>query len=472
MTMRARSAAWRAVRVAGWGAPREPVGERAMPNPRRVWPPGFRRGRGLAGISLVELLVAMLLGVLLLLGVVQVLSGSRATYRLNEAQTRLQEAGRFASQTLARDLRMARSAGCSSVAAELAGPDARLNVLACPLLGGADCSGAPVIGTSQALGYTASQRGGAAWLKYLSPAAQTSVGARWLTGDVLVTWGVWGSGLFAGRNTLTAAMTESISLVGTAAALTSAGLTGGHLALITDCEGTDIFAITNPTDADNAPRALQHGTSFSANADAEAPPDANIRTALQRAYNLAGAETYGPSIRARVYPFDMRVFFICCVDQDDGGVQSTTGTVDYCNPAADGYAPDRYRPALCRWSASDRATRSLVLDVADLRATYDGSLDLPSTRCRRNKDNTHNRLMDWVGANETADAAWIQSYDCWDRVDTVRVELLFVSPEDISTGPVRQFNTTGAGLGAYLPADRRLYESVRFNVVTRSTNRW
>jgi type IV pilus assembly protein PilW len=59
------------------------------------------------GLSLVELMVAMALGLLLMTGVIQVFLSSRQTYAANEAMGRLQENGRFALEFIARSARMA-----------------------------------------------------------------------------------------------------------------------------------------------------------------------------------------------------------------------------------------------------------------------------------------------------------------------------------------------------------------------------
>jgi len=59
------------------------------------------------GVSLVELLVAMALGLLLLAGVVQVVLGSKRSYQAGIALAEVQESGRFALQAMAQDLRNA-----------------------------------------------------------------------------------------------------------------------------------------------------------------------------------------------------------------------------------------------------------------------------------------------------------------------------------------------------------------------------
>lgn len=66
------------------------------------------------GLSLVEVMVAMLVSLLLLGGVVQVLSSSRQTSRVHEATARMQETGRMALEVLSRDIRMADFWGCAS----------------------------------------------------------------------------------------------------------------------------------------------------------------------------------------------------------------------------------------------------------------------------------------------------------------------------------------------------------------------
>lgn len=64
------------------------------------------------GISLVELMVAMALGLVLTLGVTQVFLGSSKTYRTTEAVSYLQENLRYSLARISADVRMAGSKGC------------------------------------------------------------------------------------------------------------------------------------------------------------------------------------------------------------------------------------------------------------------------------------------------------------------------------------------------------------------------
>ncbi len=57
------------------------------------------------GFSLIELMIAMLLGLILIGGVVNIFLASSQTYRLQEAMFRVQESGRFALDMMLRDLR-------------------------------------------------------------------------------------------------------------------------------------------------------------------------------------------------------------------------------------------------------------------------------------------------------------------------------------------------------------------------------
>lgn len=64
------------------------------------------------GLSLVEVMIAMVLGLIVVLGVVSVMSNNRQNYRITETLSELQENGRMAFEIVARDIRAARDTGC------------------------------------------------------------------------------------------------------------------------------------------------------------------------------------------------------------------------------------------------------------------------------------------------------------------------------------------------------------------------
>lgn len=73
------------------------------------------RTRGLqSGLTILELLLSMALGVALMAGISQVFVGMRQTDRTVEVASRMQEAGRFALTLLGRELRTSSYLGCSS----------------------------------------------------------------------------------------------------------------------------------------------------------------------------------------------------------------------------------------------------------------------------------------------------------------------------------------------------------------------
>ncbi|MEX0731791.1 MAG: PilW family protein [Aquisalimonadaceae bacterium] len=74
---------------------------------------GYPAIRKQSGLSLVELMVAVVLGLLLMTGIFSVFLASKQTYRLSDAVSRMQENGRFALEMLASDIRMAGHQGCA-----------------------------------------------------------------------------------------------------------------------------------------------------------------------------------------------------------------------------------------------------------------------------------------------------------------------------------------------------------------------
>jgi type IV pilus assembly protein PilW len=66
------------------------------------------------GLTLVELMIAMALGLVLIGGVTGVFIANQTTYRVNEALSNMQENARVAFQLMARDIRSAGFSGCTN----------------------------------------------------------------------------------------------------------------------------------------------------------------------------------------------------------------------------------------------------------------------------------------------------------------------------------------------------------------------
>ncbi|KUJ79652.1 hypothetical protein AWR36_014995 [Microbulbifer flavimaris] len=65
------------------------------------------------GLSLIELMIALLLSAMLLWGVLQIFDGNRNTMQMQTAFARVQESGRFATDLLTKEIRMADYWGCA-----------------------------------------------------------------------------------------------------------------------------------------------------------------------------------------------------------------------------------------------------------------------------------------------------------------------------------------------------------------------
>ena len=77
--------------------------------------PMLFQNRRQAGLSMVELLVAMAIQFILLGGMVYVYTNSKVMFTVNEQLSRVQENGRYATDALLYDIRMSGYAGCRSI---------------------------------------------------------------------------------------------------------------------------------------------------------------------------------------------------------------------------------------------------------------------------------------------------------------------------------------------------------------------
>lgn len=74
----------------------------------------LRASRSARGLSLVELMIAMVLGLIVLLGVMGVISANRQNYLATEALSEIQENARTAFELMARDIRQSGETGCGN----------------------------------------------------------------------------------------------------------------------------------------------------------------------------------------------------------------------------------------------------------------------------------------------------------------------------------------------------------------------
>lgn len=437
------------------------------------------RPRRLAGFSLVEMMVAVAIGGILMIGLTDLLVDSKAVYVREDQFARLQESARIAMQVSARNLRGARSLGCRSIA--MAESEGQFTVKACRLLdtSGGNCGHANwkhdrhFLGMDRAIGYdNADDLAAAASYADLPDAAANNIAARWLRGDVLVTWGVDDQGVGV-AGTLAGAIGDNGGFEGTGDinldAAPSALANVGRLALITDCVSADLFEVSGPEDRGAHDSSIAHTAT---DADGNV---VNAADTLSRAYNWATAsatrQVAQPVHRATVYPFSYDLYYVCCVDTKNRRIQAGAG-VGHCQVGDDGDDDfDRYRPSLCVWSMEDGDSQALITDVADMRLTYSGVLS----------DGTSYHAHD-TGTLHTA--AWVSTNKAWSRVRSAAVELLLATEQSgVVSRPMVPAKdhwppNTGTGniaddtLGKGLPADSRRYQRFLINVAMRASIPW
>lgn len=201
------------------------------------------RRRRAAGLTLIELMVAMVIGLVIMAGILYIFLGSKQTFRQGDAMARLQENGRLGLEAIASDLRMTSYSGCASV--NSLQPTSLVN----------DDSGGTAITLSD----------------------DTVVDGRvYSDGDDLVSDGVAGSDIFAVKHIserimrMAAAMTSRSDPI----VLTKTDLTpkfkAGQIASIATCQTMDIFRVTGVNESSSTiTLAHAQGTGSEGNKSAE-----------------------------------------------------------------------------------------------------------------------------------------------------------------------------------------------------------
>jgi type IV pilus assembly protein PilW len=175
------------------------------------------------GFGLVELMIAITIGLILLGGIGYVYLGSRQTFRTQDDFSRIQENVRYAMDQVGMDVRMAGYAGCVNLASiDPANPSAiPVNVVA---------NGAPTVGLDQAMrGYD----GSATW-----PAPGTAP-ANWVPNtSVFVITRASEAGVNVTGNTTPS--NANLQITGN-----PAGFEAEEALLVSDCRSADLFRAVN-----------------------------------------------------------------------------------------------------------------------------------------------------------------------------------------------------------------------------------
>lgn len=231
------------------------------------------------GFSLLEMMIAMAIGLTLISGAITVFSGSRKSIDLNSALTDIQDSARFAMDTITRDLRMAGFQGCVDINTSAA------NILAeaTPTTNYFDTAvRASLVETA-----TTWNPVGPAGFNIPINVAQPVPGTHALSVQ-------FGSG-----------QTYTFQPLGTVDAdivldSPDSALANGDLALISNCQVADIFEVTSATDT-----TLQHSS------------DGNTDKRLSAPYGLSGTNNM-----ARVMRFEANIYFIGDTSRTNGAGDS------------------------------------------------------------------------------------------------------------------------------------------------------
>lgn len=194
------------------------------------------------GMSLVEVMVAMVAGLVLMLGAFQVFTSSKQTYRVQESLARLQENGRFAVMQLREEMRMAGFAGCITHVNNLLDPTGTgysddLFDLGRPVFGweatGTDSGDTLAVTTFDPNGVALNQ-----WSGNAGSALTAELQDRVVPGTdvVIIKRAENRSSATASGNTPANAAT--INLTG------ASGVPQSSIVLVTDCAGADVFQNT------------------------------------------------------------------------------------------------------------------------------------------------------------------------------------------------------------------------------------
>ncbi len=356
--------------------------------------------RRTAGFSLIELLIAMVVGLTLAAGVIQVYVGNNQTERVQEARARMQENGRFALNFLAQEIRMSGYLGCLSAIDQN-----RIN----NTLNSPPASFQPGTGIQ---GWEAKQGSGTApgvvSNSVKDVAVVDSAGGGWASsgGNILEpTSAVPGSDIVRVWNSSGGGALISSVSTGTPATVTSAAiqLSDGDIVLLSDCENADLVQVCDVQGAGTA--------SMTSVLSAACVPGNDTSRAL---HTDAGGELV--RLQGTSFYIGKR-----------GNVAS--------NP------PALFRRQL-NATATSGAAEELIEGVESMQILYGVNLD-----------NDDQKTVDaYLVADQVTD---------WQRVISVRISLLMQSIEDNLVAAPQPYTFNGvvydgaAGNGS-LPSDRKL----------------
>jgi type IV pilus assembly protein PilW len=204
------------------------------------------------GLTLIELMVSMVIGLVVVGAISYLYIGSRGAYRGNESLAHIQEAGRFSVDAITRDIRRAGAMGCGTLASVASGNTVTVNSILRPAGATAPLaiSAATAVAGFAPASYTTLPTTASGWT------APAGAPAYW-GGDVLQLQIGYGAPARVSGNPDTTGLTIPI------ADNTDAKFVAGDYAVLANCSATTVFTVTSvtPTTAPAASLGFAIGTS-------------------------------------------------------------------------------------------------------------------------------------------------------------------------------------------------------------------
>ncbi len=236
------------------------------------------------GFTLVEIMVAMTIGLIILGAVAQIFATSRSTYSLEEGLARVQENARFAMEFVAGDVRMAGYAGCLNIN-QASNSNVAYSVN--------NQLQTPNFATNFAPGLhiQAHSASGSIWTPAL-PAALTASGPTPLPDtDVLIIRRA--NDLMFPLDIAMGTVDDPVTI--DAADATALELQQNDVVLLADCNNLDIFQITN-TDPTSGTLAHDVGPNQDGNLSRAYGTNSEVMKLLTRAYFIGTGASGGPAL--------------------------------------------------------------------------------------------------------------------------------------------------------------------------------
>jgi type IV pilus assembly protein PilW len=346
------------------------------------------------GLSLIELMIAITLGLILITGVLQVFISSKKVYTTQQALSRIQETGRLAVDFLARDIRMAGYMGCASRSSEMKVSNMLNNK-----------TSYQYDFTTAIKGYTAANLPDNHGLSP-SPNANT---------DFFVLRGAYGSGVEVTKNNMSGQLFATLTGVEAGACADTSknrvsGICEGDILFVTDCTKARVFQVTNITSAGGEANVVHSG-------NRNDPGNSNTTWGGNSG---SDDEKFKPG--SEILAASTITYFIA------------TGTSG--------------RPSL--WQNTNGVNLELLEGVEDMSVRYGVDSN-----------------EDYVPDNYLSAGQIINAAD-WEKVVSLRVELLVASIDDGVLPEMQTYSFDGADDVAPDPADRRLRQVFSTTVGIRS----